>query len=124
MQVGQDLWTILDESWELIYCRYIYFYNAPLRIVTLHLSCFITYCYFLISTIMTFCKTGIWSCEINLRGNCRLFPDVGRIHLRCGSRWENNVHFRDGVGPFRPLSGPFKAHILQTHIVLEVLLGK
>lgn len=23
MQVDQDLWTMLDESWDLIYCRYI-----------------------------------------------------------------------------------------------------
>lgn len=32
--------------------------------------------------------------------------DSGRIHLRRGSGWENNVHFRDSFGAFRPISGP------------------
>lgn len=36
-----------------------------------------------------------------------LFADVGRIHLRRGPRWEDNVHFRDSVGPFRTVSGLF-----------------
>lgn len=49
---------------------------------------------------------------------CCLFADVGRIHLCRGSRWEDHVHFRDGVGPFRTLSGPFVLQIYGFSFIL------
>lgn len=52
---------------------------------------------------------------------CRLFADIGRIHLCRGSRWEDHVHFRDGVGPFRTVSGPF---VQQINVFSGILIAR
>lgn len=83
IQVEQDLWTISDESWDLICCRY-----------AVHLILLI-----LLMRWRTV-QAGL------LRANpCGLFSDAGRIHLRRGARWEDHVHLRDGLGPLGPVSG-------------------
>lgn len=92
IQVEQDLWTILDESWDLIYCRYI-----VIIINTKH-------------NHVEWCRSGGSTVYSNWRGSltaaCRSFADAGRVHLCCGPRWEDHVHFRDSVGPFGTVSGP------------------
>lgn len=83
MQVEQDLWTMLDESWGLIYCRYM---------IALIISA---------QSIGLLVK-ALWEVTVA----CGFFADVGRIHLCCGSRWEDHVHFRDSVGALGTVSGP------------------
>lgn len=55
----------------------------------------------------------------SLTAACRSFADAGRVHLCCGPRWEDHVHFRDSVGPFGTVSGPSAVSDLCFHFFFD-----